>query len=159
MIVKAVSIKEIDFSPYGTYFDMLNDGEKVYFGKGDVWKDYLTKSPLIDTGAHLGITKTASVPFVVDKMERHLYTEEALFCLNKPIVLTLAKNTGEDFPRSENITAVILELGDVVSLKRGVWHDACRSLEGEAYYYYIASIPENDAHWIEVEGDLPTIDI
>ena len=54
MILKAVDIKEFDFTGYGTYYNMTGDRDRVYRTLGEDFEDYMTKTPLIDTPGQLG---------------------------------------------------------------------------------------------------------
>ena len=55
MILKAVDIKEFDFTGYGTYYNMTGDRDRVYRTLGEDFEDYMTKTPLIDTPGAAGI--------------------------------------------------------------------------------------------------------
>ena len=55
-------------------------------------------------------------------------------------------------PRAEDVVSLRMEPGDLVVLKRGIWHDACHAVEGSAMYYFLSySSPEpGETAWIPV---------
>ena len=65
MILKAVDIREFDFTGYGTYYNMTGDRERVYRTLGEEFEDYMTRTPLIDTPGHLGYTVGMGAPYVL----------------------------------------------------------------------------------------------
>jgi ureidoglycolate lyase len=85
-------------------------------------------------------------------MERHLLTEEALFCAADPIVLAVAAPTEEDHPTAASIRAFVITPGTVVVLHKGTWHDACHGLDGEARYYWMATCGLGNSPWVDVKG-------
>ena len=91
MILKAVDIREFDFTGYGTYYNMTGDRERVYRTLGEEFEDYMTRTPLIDTPGHLGYTVGMGAPYVLKAMEKHDHTQEALFCAADPVILCVAK--------------------------------------------------------------------
>lgn len=109
----------------------------------------------MDIDAPFGYVETGTLPFVVDTMERNMVSKEMQICGNGPIVLVVA-DTEQDRPRVEDMLAVVLYPGDCIVLHKGIWHDACRGLYDEVYYYY-SSILDTESQWIEVEGEKPEI--
>ena len=98
MILKAVDIREFDFTGYGTYYNMTGDRERVYRTLGEEFEDYMTRTPLIDTPGHLGYTVGMGAPYVLKAMEKHDHTQEALFCAADPVILCVAKARGDEPP-------------------------------------------------------------
>lgn len=84
MTIKAIPIGEFDFTPYGTYYNLKEDAERVSHTKTDAYEDHMTKAPLIDTLGHLGYTIGGAAPCEVRSMEKHAHTEEAIFCMAEP---------------------------------------------------------------------------
>lgn len=157
--LKAMDIKEFDFTEYGTYYNMKEDRERVYCTIGENFEDYMTRTPLIDTGGHLGYTIGMGAPYAVKSMEKHDHTQEAMFCAARPIVLCIAKSNGDEPPRAEDVRAVILNPGDAAVIDRNIWHDACHGLGEKAAYYYLASQGPAPAKWIEVAGREVRVDV
>lgn len=159
MILKAINIKELDFTEYGTYYHMTGNKELVYQTVGKNFQDYMTKTPLIDTPGHLGYTIGMSAPYTVCAMEKHDHTREALFCAALPIVLCVAISRGEEPPRAEDVRAFILNPGDVAVINRNIWHDACHGAGEKAAYYYLASQGPAPAVWVDVVGEEVLVEI
>lgn len=152
MQIKAISIREFDFAPYGVYYDLLHDEKLVSHSKTENYEDHLTRTPLIDTPAQLGYTIGSAAPYTVLSMERHDHTQEAIFCMSDTIVLCVACSTSEASPRAQDIRAVLLEPGDVVVMERNVWHDACHGKNASAGYYYAATSGKQPAVWAVPTG-------
>lgn len=154
MEIKAVSIKDIDFSPYGVYYNMREEGEGVAFFKTEVFEDHMTKIPLIDTLAHLGYTIGAAAPYTPMFMEKHDHTQEAMFCAAESIVLCFAVARGDLPPQAEDVQAVLIHEGDVIVINRNVWHDACHGLGKSTGYYYLATAGKSPAVWQPISGEV-----
>ena len=152
MIIRAVEIKEFDFTEYGFYYNMLDDKHDVMHCQTDVFEDPMTRSPLIDAPAHLGYTIGQSAPYVLQSMEKHDHTMEALFCMSEPVIVCFAKSRGTLPPQAEDVRSVILRQGDVIVLARNIWHDAGHGVGKPASYYYLASRGASPAEWVSVEG-------
>lgn len=142
MTIKAIPIGEFDFTPYGTYYNLKEDAERVSHTKTDAYEDHMTKAPLIDTLGHLGYTIGGAAPCEVRSMEKHAHTEEAIFCMAEPVILCVALPHGGEPPRAEDVCAVLLSPGEAAVMAREVWHDACRGLGKPAGYYYLAKAGE-----------------
>jgi ureidoglycolate lyase len=153
MEIKAVPVSEIDFLKYGNYFNMNNPLDNLWVSQGDGWSDVRTTAPIISTAGSLGITQGSPLPCKVSKMERHLHTQEALFCLTDPIVIAIA-NSGEDKqPLASTIEAVIIQPGEVIVLNKGIWHDACHGINKSVRYYWLAEEYEGEpTEWVDIIG-------
>lgn len=107
----------------------------------------MSEDVCMDVPANIGFTQVGGMPLVVDSMEVHNLTTEFLACGNKPIVLAVADSDphGKGAEASD-IRAFVLQPGEFVVMDKGIWHDACRSAEGdECYYYFMAQnleVPE-----------------
>lgn len=156
MFIKPVPIKEFDFSQYGIYYDMLNAKMGVSHSKTEVYEDHMTKTPLIDTMGHLGLTIGSKAPYTIRSMEKHNHTQEAIFCAGEPIILCFAASQGEEPPKASDVRAVILEPGDAVVMDRNIWHDACHGLGKSTPYYYLATAGLHPADWLEI-ADEPVV--
>ena len=111
MTIKAIPIGEFDFTPYGTYYNLKEDAERVSHTKTDAYEDHMTKAPLIDTLGHLGYTIGGAAPCEVRSMEKHARAEEAIFCMAEPVILCVALPHGGEPPRAEDVCAVLLSPG------------------------------------------------
>lgn len=159
MIVVATPATEREFAPYGRLLRMAPreraglDSPRLVFTDGDGWLDCYTAEPLLMRNGSLGVTLGGPAPFATNRMERHLVTEEALFCMADPVVLVVAAPTAESAPRVENLRAFVLEPGMVAVLQTGTWHDACRGIGKPAHYYWMATVGDGSgSSWVEVVG-------
>lgn len=150
MKIIAQPVSSMDFSEYGKYYNMSSQPHNVVCSEGDGWKDSMTEEPLINSEGHLGLTVGSPLPSKTYKMEQHLHTKEALFCMSEPIVLAIANSKNSIQPRAEDIKAVIIHPGEVVVLNEGIWHDACHGIEGAVSYYWFAQVLDTPTEWIEI---------
>lgn len=134
-VCKPIPIKTFDFSPYGRYWDLRR--ERCV--KAETYEAYMTVDPPMERPLRFGMTVCENGgTFPVDTMERHLSTEEILFAGDKPIVLSVAGSDPAGLPQAEDVVSLLMEPGDLVVMKRGVWHDACHAVEGTAQYYFLS---------------------
>ncbi|WP_318615488.1 ureidoglycolate lyase [Sporosarcina sp. YIM B06819] len=152
MKIKAVPISSIDFSPYGKYYNMKSESSNVVRSKGDGWEDCMTDSPLINSQGSLGLTVGSPLPSKTTKMERHLHSEEALFCMSNPIVLAIANSGNKEQPMAEDIKAIIISPGEVIVLDKGIWHDACHGIDMSVPYYWFATVVDTPTEWVAISG-------
>ena len=153
MEIKAQKVNKSNFKQYGKYYAMRENDENVSYTRTDNFEDHMTKKALIDTPAHLGMTRGKAAPYTVKSMEKHQHTQEAIFCTGEDIILVVASSQGEDPPNTKDLRAFILEPGDVAIIERNVWHDACRGIGKSVNYYYLATPGEFTAQWINIEGE------
>ncbi|MEI2298546.1 ureidoglycolate lyase [Ensifer sp. MJa1] len=151
--VVAKPVTAENFSRYGKVYDLTGDTDaKVTWTTGDGWRDGFTKSPLIDGGGHLGITRGGAAPWNCGAMERHPLTEEAIFCLAEPVILAVAPASQAKAPHRDDIEAFVIAPGQAVVMDRNVWHDACRGVSGPTPYYWMAVCGLGETPWVPVTG-------
>jgi ureidoglycolate lyase len=157
--IHALDVRMADFSLYGRVYAMTgaepaaDPATEVIRSAGPGWTDAYTAAPLLGSNGSLGLTRGGPAPFTSTQMERHLLTEEALFCAADPIVLAVAAPTDGTQPRAEDVRAFVITPGTVVVLNKGTWHDACRGIGKDAYYYWMATCGLGDGSpWVEVAG-------
>lgn len=155
--MKAVEISSINFQKYGILYDMKGEGfgnGLVNRSSGDGWSDANTAIPVIDTTGTLGYTIGSGTPFTTTQMERHLHTQEALFCAADPIIFLVAEATENDAPpKAEQVTPVLLRSGQIAVLHRGVWHSSAHGISSDAQYFYLALAYQNEPTvWRDIIG-------
>jgi hypothetical protein len=97
-----ISIHDIDFSPYGRYFDL----HKERGVKTEKYEAYMTVDPPVARPLRFGITTCENGDaFAVDSMERHLSTEEVLFAGDRPIVLSIAASDPMGRPEAKDVVS------------------------------------------------------
>ena len=153
MKVTARKINAKDFAPFGKYYNMYQSEQEIAHTKGDSFEDHMTRFPVVDTCAHLGLTVGSAAPCVIVSMEKHSHTQEAILCMRDPILFCVAASNGDAAPRSEDIRAFLMEPGDLAIIEREVWHDACHGLGREAAYYWLALAGKALAVWEKVVGE------
>ena len=151
--VLAQPVTAENFSRYGKVYNLTGDADpKAIWTAGDGWHDGFTKTPLIDGRGHLGVTRGGGAPWHCSAMERHPQTEEAIFCLAQAVILAVAPASDAAAPHRDDIEAFVVMPGQVVVMKRNVWHDACRGVSGPTPYYWMAVCGLGESPWVPVSG-------
>lgn len=155
--IAAERLTETAFAPFGMVYSLGkaeagSRGETlVRRSKGDGWTDAYTVPPLVATNGSLGLTLGEGGDFTVRKMERHVTTQEALFCAAGPVVLAVAPPSEAEKPSAREIRAFVIEPGMVAVMHEGTWHDACRGIDEPTFYYWMATTGSGSV-WMDVEG-------
>ena len=135
MMTTPVSIKDFDFTPYGRYWDLHRERGVTT----EKYSAFMTVDPPVERPLRFGLTVCENgSSFEVDSMERHLSTEEVLFAGDKPIILSVAASDPAGLPQAEDVVSLLMEPGDLVVMKPGIWHDACHAVEQSAQYYFLS---------------------
>lgn len=137
-------IGQMDFSPYGMHYPL----SPFVSGQFDSSLHSCTSIPVMVQPMRLGLTSCGGGTFLCRQMERHISTQELLFAGDKPLVLVVANSDPFGKPQAQDLVAVSIGHGDLVVLHPGIWHDACRCLQGETVYYFMAN---NDGSPQEVQ--------
>ena len=154
MKLAAKRINETDFAPFGTYYSMYDAKEGISHTSGASYQDHMTRKPIVDTSAHLGLTVGCAAPCKVISMEKHSHTQEAILCMAEPILFCVAASNGNEPPKAEDLRAFLMQPGDVAIIEREVWHDACHGLGHDTAYYWLALAGKTPAVWEEVVGEV-----
>lgn len=153
MKIIAREITSIDFSRYGKLHDMERGGAGLNLSSGADYTDCHTDEPLLDTPASLGRTAASAAPFSAGEMERHLHSQEAMFCERSPIVFLVAPAGGAAQPNAPDVEAVILRPGQIAVVERGVWHSAAHVRnDGDAYYWSAHAYKGEPTEWQPIAG-------
>lgn len=153
IVLRPEALTREGFAPFGNFFDLRTGGLEggVIRSAGAGYTDGYTQQPLIDRPGNLGMTIGSAVPYVVEKMERHLHTQEAIMCAGEPIAFLVAP--GGDAPAGAAAQAFLLEPGQVAVLDRGTWHSPAFGLQGPAAYYWMAEAYDGEPTvWKAIEG-------
>lgn len=155
---KPLSITKENFAPFGLYWNLRQEIRL----SGENYEERITEDAPVYQPMRFGMTicKNGS-SFVVDSMERHNTTEEVLFPADKPIVLSVADSDPAAEPKAGDIVSFLLQPGDVVSIKKGIWHDACHAVEGNAFYYFMAhgTGKGDEIVWHKVQGEPEVVEL
>lgn len=139
-LLKPLKLTEASFKSFGRYIQ-LTEQTGFMSHSGSVF--YETKTPLTTRPLKLGITYSTNGAFICSKMERHLSTEEILFCGNRPMLLAVSSTDPHKQPDISHIHLFLMEPFEAVVLNPGIWHDACHAADydrqnGCTSYYFMA---------------------
>ncbi len=152
--LKPIAANAENFRPFGILYELGENGgpEDGIRSAGDGYIDAYTKAPLIDRPGNLGMTQAAAAPRIIEKMERHLHTREALLCAGAPLAFLAAPEGGES-PEVRDVKAFALRPGQVAVFCRGVWHSAALGLNAPVSYYWLAEAYDGEpTAWKEIAG-------
>ena len=147
--IQAVPITEENFKPFGKYYNL--------YGYPTIetsdFRCNITPNVIINTPMRLGITHCLAGDFDSVSMERHFLTEEAQFCGDGLMVLTVANSDPEKHPNEEDVRAFVMRPGDVAVLDKGIWHDANHGVDQDTTYYFLAqnSVDPRETEWVPVQ--------
>lgn len=148
--LRARPVQDVDFSAFGEHIRLV-PGDGVEAASGDGWHDLSTAAEVVCGPAQIGMTVGSAAPFSSASMERHRNTREVIVCVDDPVILAVAAPTAGPAPVAADVTAVVLEPGDVVVLAPGTWHDACHGVAGPARYVWVAGrVDGADAAWVPI---------
>lgn len=160
VVLEAVEITDIDYSRYGTLYNMSGEGMdtgNVAYACGEGWEDRSTTSQIMDTFTRLGRTWSTRQPFTAGEMERHEDTQEIQLPTDQPIIFCMADSKGEK-PEISEVVPVILRPGYMFVIKRGIWHTASHGMEHDGYYYWMSNA-DGPAPWQEIVGGPAYIEV
>lgn len=156
MTIKAIPATEENFEPYGEFVRLIQGEGRT--GDGG-WHAWLTQNPCLDVPVMVGYCLVGGSPFEVDTMESSVNVEEVLICGDKPMVLPVAATDPGEPVKAEDVRAFIISPGEYVRIKKSLWHDACRSVDGEGCYYYFLSAQPDDSNVLPLTGDPVTVEV
>jgi ureidoglycolate hydrolase len=131
---------------------------RVVADHGERWVDAYSKAPVLDRAAHIGRTVGPPATEPVTAMERHRTTREVLVSLDGPLVLPLCSGAHER-PVADEVVAVLLAAGQVISLHPGTWHAPAMGLDGPSTYLWLAAVDDHAASsWTAVDGGPVVVD-
>jgi ureidoglycolate lyase len=153
-VVTARTPDAASFAPFGRVLTPHADPRPdMVVTNGSGWSDAYTREALVRENPHLGMTAAPGMPFTSTVMERHANVEEALLPTASAVVLAVAAPTDTDAPRAEDVRAFVIAPGTVVVLNPGIWHDACRGVEGPTSYYWLSSCADaGSSPWTPIAG-------
>lgn len=148
-LIHAQELTHSAFDPFGDYWP-AGDART---GSGYAFSSHLypTFRGGPDEEPSLGITLGESLATSCSAMERHFHTSETLFGFSERIILAVAP-PGGTAPEAAQVVAFVINPGDVVRLRRGVWHDACRGVDTPVTYGWLADCRAPLDPWISVAG-------
>jgi ureidoglycolate lyase len=143
----AVRADAVDLTPYGRLYDLAGGGEPdVVFTEADQWQDRYTGDAVVSGAAHLGMTAGPDVAGEVRLMEHHPDTSEAIAPIAATIVVPIATQ-----PAADDVRALLLEPGQCLVLRPGVYHAPAMGLGGPSLYYWLAELDNaNTDVWSEI---------
>lgn len=150
--IKAIPITKDNFAKFGRYYNLYEE-TKMF---SEDFELYMFPHAFIDEPVNLGMTMVKCGDFNSISMERHVLTEEVLFCGDAEMVLTVADSDSEYVPQSADVEAFIMKPGDVAVLGLGIWHDANHGVDKETLYYFLATNKDpgpnsRETEWVKIE--------
>lgn len=144
--VEAVRADEVDLRAYGRLFDLAGgDAPDVLLTETSDWHDRYTGEPVVTGSVHLGLTAGPAIHADVRLMEQHPHTAETIAPTSATIVVPVAVE-----PHADSVQALLLDPGQCLALRAGVFHAPAMGLEGPSLYYWLAGVDEDLDPWCEI---------
>ncbi len=145
--IRCQRISPDDFTPFGSTAKPPSGPALAADETFKYWSD--VASYRIDGETEIGYcTVYSQQEDVVTWMERHDRTPEILIPIDRPFVLPVMSDGGD-------VHAFRAEPGEAVVINRGVWHSACKPVDGrEASYFVIfrRGTPQEDVIKKDIES-------
>ncbi len=131
------------FQAVGTCQDMLHPGgEKFGDGKTvDFYRDMLPLKLGKDAAASFSLCHARSREPLIQAVEYHTSTEEAILPLDADIAMAFAPATAAGSAPLDRMTAYRIPRGTMVILKAGAWHSGPYVI-GSAAVHILVALPE-----------------
>jgi ureidoglycolate lyase len=141
--MRLCELTDANFRTVGTCHDMLHpEWEKIGDGKAvDFYRDILSLRLGKDASASFSLCHALSREPLVDAVEYHTSTEEAILPLDADIVMVLAPATPGGSVPLEKMKAYRIPRGTMIILKAGVWHSGPHVM-GSAAVHILVALPE-----------------
>ena len=152
--IVAIAPDPAAFAPFGRVLALGSDEQPdLVVTRRFEWTDAHTRETVTRETPSLGMTSAPGSPFASSVMERHENVEEALLPAGSALVLVVAPPTRDEAPHARDVRAFVVPPGTAVVLDPGVWHDACRGVDGPTSYYWLASCADaGSSPWTPIEG-------
>jgi ureidoglycolate lyase len=143
MDIELCRLTETSFRTVGTYHDLLRpEWEKISDGKAVAFfRDILSLRLGTDTVASFSLCQALPREPLIDAVEYHTSTEEAILPLDADIAMALAPATPAGSVPLDKMKAFRIPRGTMVILKAGAWHSGPCVLGGGAVHILVA-LPE-----------------
>ena len=148
MLKEIIDVSKADLTQLGKVYHLDRAANS-----GAGWESTITPDTPVRENWKIGFVRSIQLPVSVDKMERHLTTKEAMMAASDDIVVALAPASGEkadDAPDMKKLICVLLKPGDVLVVKKGVWHSACYGYNHPAMYYFMFEDLNEPVIWTKI---------
>jgi ureidoglycolate lyase len=121
--VQAKPISAEAFAKYGRVAGAFGKGEYFFdLGSCHFHRDMIQQNLSRETVVSYSVCHAFKRPMLIDWLEYHDYTEEAIMPLDSDVIMCVAPAVqGRACPKEE-IEAFIVKVGSVVTCRPGVWH-------------------------------------
>ena len=141
--MRLCELSDASFRTVGTCHDMLHpEWEKIGDGKTvDFYRDVLPLRLGQDTVASFSLCQSFPREPLVDAVEYHTSTEEAILPLDADIVMVFGPATAGASVPLEKLRAYRIPRGTMVILKAGSWHSGPHVM-GSAAVHILVALPD-----------------
>jgi ureidoglycolate lyase len=144
-IMEKLLVKELtaeNFKLYGTFANMINP-KRPKLGPEPVefYRD-MEQLCLGQTGmASFSVTRVSKRPLIIEKLEFHSYTGEAILPLDGDVLIHLGIATKSGVVPVDKIEVFRVPQGTLVTIRPGVWHHAPFAINND-YVNVVVVLPE-----------------
>jgi ureidoglycolate hydrolase len=154
IVVKPQILDGKRFANYGQVVSAQPD--QAPDNQGDGWVCWYPLATLAgSTPLQIGLVRSAGIQPAIAAMERHLDRAEWVYALDRPVLqaVALSSPAAPDQPDANQAAVFVLQPGQGVLLRAGVWHAPGMSADGQAAQYGFVlgrpSAPGQDSGWVK----------
>jgi ureidoglycolate lyase len=131
------------FMPFGTFASLVSPrGPRIGEAPIEFFRDTLQHSLSIATAVSFSTCRVQPRPLIVDVLEYHSYTGEAMLALDNDMIVQTGPATRLDDPVPvDDLRAFNVPRGTMVTLRPGVWHHAPFT-PNKSPLHVLVSLPE-----------------
>jgi ureidoglycolate lyase len=128
-MMQQVAVKELSisgFKIYGSFSNLINpDAPKLRPGVVEFYRDMERVNLGQTSVASFSVTHVTVRPKIIQKLEYHNYSGEAMLPLDGDVLIHVAQATRHGaVPAADQIEVFRVPQGTLVTLRPGVWHQA-----------------------------------
>lgn len=157
-----VDIKDIDFTPYGTYLSVPNKEPEINTGYSYCWGAEYTL-PLGEM--RFGVEKVKyRESFSIPKLEQHRESKEISIPGDTDFIIALASVRNRldynEHPKKEDIVLICIHPGDILFLDEYTWHSGCFPISKvDGHYFFSYKVRNEELYWRNIYGGEIKVDL
>ncbi len=140
--VKIQALTAEDFKKYGTFADMTSpNGPHLGSEPCEFYRDMGILHTGNSTDIGFSVTRVKKRPLIINEVEYHTFTGEAILPLDGDILIHVGAATGNGVMPFSDLEVFRIPKGTLVVMDSGVWHCGPFAIENE-YINILVALPQ-----------------